>query len=69
MKLKDLLELLDPYTTLRLVYDDDYEYITAKELSDEDCDPGFLDRTVIKIDPEGGYAEPILMVKLNEAGK
>ena len=71
MTLKDLLDLLDPYTTLRLVYDDVRDdYISTKELLDEDFGPGsFLDRTVIKIDPEGGPADTMLMVKLNEAGK
>ena len=66
MKLKDLLELLDPMTQLRIVcYDVGYYYATPIRFWQEpDFHPDDLDRKVVKIDPGIRDRKPFLMVGL-----
>lgn len=66
MKLKDLLNLLDPMTPLRIVcYDVGYYYATPIRFWQE---PDFhwddLDRKVVRIDPGIRDRKPFLMVGL-----
>ena len=66
MLLKDLLELLDPMTPLRIVcYDVGYYYATPIRFWQEpDFHPDDLDRKVVKIDPGIRDRKPFLMVGL-----
>ena len=66
MQLKDLLELLDPMTQLRIVcYDVGYYYATPIRFWQEpDFHPDDLDRTVGRIDPGIRDRKPFLMVGL-----
>ena len=66
MLLKDLLELLDPMTQLRIVcYDVGYYYATPIRFWQEpDFHPDDLDRTVGRIDPGIRDRKPFLMVGL-----
>ena len=66
MQLKDLLELLDPMTQLRIVcYDVGYYYATPIRFWQEpDFHPDDLDRKVVKIDPGIRDRKPFLMVGL-----
>lgn len=67
MKLKDLLDLLDPMTPLRIVplcEKCDYLTVPAAIWSRPDIHREDLCRTVIKLDPETIWEKPGLMIGL-----
>ena len=71
MTLKDLLDLLDPMTPLRIVcYEKGYYYATPvqfRQYTDFHVDD--LDREVMRIDPGIRDRKPLLMVGLGDGLK